>query len=59
MTCVPPQTSHLPDKAGDQNSHICEVLSAAIRGIESGKGVLVIFEFKLKEKNHEAAFLVF
>jgi len=57
VTCVPPQTSQLPDKTRVQNSNICEVLSAfeklshsstaAIRGIERGKDVLVMFEFKL------------
>jgi hypothetical protein len=58
VTCVSPKTLYLPDKAGDQSSNICEVLSAAIRGIESGRGVLVVFEFKLKNI-YEAALLVF
>jgi len=50
----------LPDKTGVQNSNICEVSSAfeklshssaaAIRGIESGKIVLVTFQFKWKKK---------
>ena len=49
------------DKTAVQNSDIPEILSAseklshpstaAIRGIESGKDVLVMFGFKLKEKS--------
>jgi len=67
MACVPPQTSYLLDKTGVQNHNICEVLSAFVklshsstavfRGKESGKDVLVMFEFKLKE-SHETALLV-
>ena len=59
MECVPPQTSYLLDKTGDQNSNICDDLSAfeklshssttALRDIEGGKDVLIMFEFKLKK----------
>ena len=49
------------DKTEVQNSLICEVLSsstAVLRGTERGKCVMVVFEFKFKKKNYEAAFLV-
>jgi hypothetical protein len=51
----------LLDKTGVQNSNICEVLGAfeklshssttAFHGIESGKVVSVMCEFKLKKKS--------
>ena len=61
MACVPPQKPFLLDKAEVQNSDSCEVLSAfdkvphstttALRGIERGKDVLLMFEFKLRKES--------
>ena len=67
MACVPPQKPFLLDKAEVQNSDICEVLSAfdkvphstttALRGIERGKDILFMFEFKLKKKSLKGRYL--
>ena len=68
VECVPPQTSYLLDKTGDQNSNICDDLSAfeklshssttALRDIEGGKDVLIMFEFKLKARGLLAKYII-